>query len=148
MVDPATIAALSLALAKGCKAVYIAFEAIRLADATTEVLRKEIKALSHALDGIRKSFEDPSLAQALISAQGKHWEDMNNAMNDCTATLSRLSDLTGSTGPDRGTVGRHWDLFKIALKSGEIALLQKQVTSYRVVMEMSINMIMLYRSPF
>jgi hypothetical protein len=148
MMDPATIVALSVALAKGFKAVYNVFEGIRLADATIDALRKEVKALSHALEGIHQSFNDPSLAQALVSARGNHWESMNNAMRDCTEVLKSLNNLTESTSSNRGMVGRRWDQFMVALKSGEIALLQKQVTSHRSVMEMSMHMIMLYNTPF
>jgi hypothetical protein len=143
--DPATIVALSLAVVKSCKTVYKAFEAITLADTTIDALRKEIKALTGTLEGIRENFDDPSLAQTLVSVKGGHWGNMDDAMKDCTEIFKRLGGLIGSTSSNRGMIGRSWDQLKTALKSGEIALLQKQISSNRTIIELSLNMIMLYK---
>jgi hypothetical protein len=142
IIDPLSLASTASNLAKSFADVALYIAKITKVDKAIETLQKEIDSLSKILAGIHAHI--PSVGSYAITSRtdSKHWENVSQAMEDCKDTLSRLNKIVEDVNKTKGGIFRKGLLqFKMDSKSADIALLQREVSSCRQVMDMSLQII-------
>lgn len=115
-------------------------------DSTVKTFSEEIKGLAHVLNSISTVLQEPNVSLHLASTgiEGQHWRDVQKCLTDCRLTLVRLDAiLVGLKSSDNGLLSRARTQFQLSIKSGEIALLRRQLVSFKQTMQISLQMIVL-----
>ena len=142
MIDPLSLASAASNLAKsfGDVALYIA--KITKVDQAIETLRKEIDGLSRVLSSIHAHIPKAGSLAITSRTDEKHWYNIWQAMEDSKDTLHRLNKIVEDVDKTKGSIFRRGlQQFKMDWKSGDIMLLQREVSSCRQVMDMSLQIV-------
>jgi inactivated superfamily I helicase len=144
--DPLSIATTSSSLARLCKKTRDSLTSLTIKNvdpAMITALGSEILSLSQILNPIFECFENPSLAAAALNPPiaSEHWQNAQGAMKDCEEILKnwdgKLEQVQNSQKGFSAIMKK-----AINLHSTEVSLFHLQVETYRKVMQLSLQLMM------
>ena len=142
MIDPLSLASAASNLAKSFADVALYIAKITKVDQAIETLQKEIDRLSKVLSSIHAHIPKAGSFAITSRTDEKHWYNIWQAMEDSKDTLDRLNKIVEDVNKTKGSIFRKGlQQFKMDWKSGDVALLQREVFSCRQVMDMSLQII-------
>lgn len=145
MFEIVSIAAASATLAKLCGEVLLYIRRVKKVDVVIETVEKEINDLSEVLTNFHATIDVIKGDTIMRRTDRLHWKKVERVLNDCSVTLDDFAELVGKVRNTKlGIFGRTGRQFKLDWKSGDIALFRQRITSCRRVMDMSLNMIIVY----
>jgi len=142
MIDPLSLAATASTLAKSFRDVALYIAKITKVDRAIETLQKEIDSLSKIFSSIHAHI--PKVGSYTIASRtdARHWDNVWQAMEDSKDTLARLNKIVEDVNKTKGNIFRKGlQQLKMDWKAGDVALLQREVSSCRQVMDMSLQII-------
>jgi hypothetical protein len=155
--DSLTIVVASVALVSTCGKLggYISWLANKVENFDTLVaFRNEIDSLSRVLGSISACFDNPSQATLALAPQTgfetEHWRNVERSMEDCKKLLEKLHGILRSlSNAKRGqtSVRRRTKINALELDVRELRQLKQQLTAYRMTMELSLQLIIVYLTP-
>lgn len=151
--DPISIASASAGLLRLCvnigAQVFTFIKKAHTVDDAIVTLRLEIDSLSQILGSIKLSFDDPLLTAAVLNSRARHerrhWDNVQRAMTDCERTLNRLNTILESVTQCEGQflINARRQI-RLDTKSGEILFLKEQISSCRMMLQLSMQLITVY----
>jgi len=143
--DPLSIATTSSSLARLCKKTRDSLTSLTVKNVDPTMitaLGSEISSLAQVLNPIYECFDIQSLATVALSPPiaSDHWRNAEGAMKDCEEILKILDAKLGVQTSQKGFSA----LMKkpVNLHSTEVSLLHLQVETYRKVMQLSLQLMM------
>jgi len=143
--DIVSIATTAFGLAKHCAQIALYISKISKVDKSIGTLCKEVRDLSSVLYSIHESL--PKVGSFNITSRmgETHWRNVERSLGDCQETLTNLDNLVkGVKKTKMGIFRKPVQQIKLDWKSGDIALLQRQIVSCRTMMDLSLQMITVY----
>jgi len=142
MIDPNLLASTASSLAKSFAHAALNIAKITKVDQAIETLQKEIDGLSKVLSSIHAHIPKAGSFAIASRTDEKHWYHVWQAMEDSKDTLNRLKKIVDDVAKTKGSIFRKGlQQFKMDWKSGDIILLQREVSSCRQVMDLSLQII-------
>ena len=142
MVNLLSLAAIADDLAKTCSEIVRYISGISRVDDAIEALQKEINELAKVLSKIH--IDIPRVGSYSITSRTdqEHWVKVGRVMEDFDETLKRVDDLAVDLNKTKTSILRKGlQHIKLDWKVGDIALLQRQVSSGRMALGLSLQMI-------
>jgi hypothetical protein len=142
MIDPLSLASTASNLAMSFADVALCIAKITKVDQAIETLQKEVDNLSKVFTSAHVYI--PKVGSYAITSRtdAKHWDNVWQAMEDAKDTLHRLNKIVEDVTKTKGSIFRRGlRQFKMDWKSVEVVLLQREVSSCRQVMDMSLQII-------
>lgn len=134
----------SSSLVRTCLRLSLYFERAQDVDFASVTFGKEILDLKTVLSSIYDRICEVGSSVLTLRTGQSHWENVAISLVDCKEILETLDGLVRPSGrvvQFKRFLGRRKDEITLNWNSEEIRLLQRQVTSCRQTMEVSLQMI-------
>jgi hypothetical protein len=142
MVNLLSLAATADDLAKTCLDIVRYISGISRVDDAIEAFQKEINELAKVLSKIHIDILSVGTYAITSRTDREHWVKVGRVMEDFDETLRSVDDLTVDLNKTKGGFLRKGlRHIKLDWKAGDIALLQRQVSSGRMALGLSLQMI-------
>jgi hypothetical protein len=153
--DPATIIGVTTAVVRLCATVsghiFTFVSNAKNVDEAITTLGVEINALSEVLRSISDSLRDKTLVNAISNSrtghEAQHWRNVKRSLNDCKNMLERMVRVMDGVSPRRtgGFFSRAKTQINFGMRMVEVTSLKQQVTAYRQTLQLSLQLITVYR---
>jgi hypothetical protein len=143
MVNLFALAATAGDLSKTCADIIRYISQSAKVDNVLEPLRNEIDGLANVFYSIHENIPKVESYAITSRTDREHWVHVSRAMEDCGETLKILDEIIGEVNNTKGNFlpKGFKQQVKLDIKSGDIMLLQCQVSSCRRAMDLSLLMI-------
>jgi hypothetical protein len=148
--DPLTIVASSLGIAKLC--VSVGWELQKFIDGTALVgtainaLVSDVKSFENILEQLKETFEDPKIEASLplTGHIGSHWRDLQASLDDAAITLKELEGKVTWVNKDKSFLDTSRKHLRLKRATEEIAVYRHQIGSYKDTIYVSLQTTILY----
>lgn len=149
MADPLSIAAGVLAFTSACVKVGVELrtfhEGAAIADTAVKGLLTDVESLTQVLNMMKDTLEQPNVQSSLQQTGhiGNHWENLSKSIEDGQDTLRSLQETLERVNKNVSLLDGQRKHLRLKSASGEIAIYQQQIRTYRDTLQLSLQTVIL-----
>ena len=143
--DPLTIIATSLSIAKLCSGVGSELkkfiDGTKLVSTAINALVQDVKSFEKILEQMKDMIEDPKVKASLASSGhiGSHWRHLQTSLDDAEETLKALEATILRVNKSVNLLDLTRKHIRLSGATNEIAVYQQQIRSYKDTIQVSLQ---------